>query len=796
MKTITELIEEIVQVRAQRLPKIQAQVAHLEKVNKKLDEIDDLMAVIDHEQKVKQGPYYSLLADNPEIEKTLSKLSTEQLRKYIKEQMDKLDILQKRFGRNTIRIAMIGYERQGKSTFLQALSGLHSDKVIPAYAGLSCTGAVSVIHNISGSFRVEIEPYGLAEFLEIVTEKLAKFFPGRKFFISDVHDLKHIDLSGFSSEDLALNREFKAFKSSYCEHVDEYCYLLGKDKIVLTDEEEVVKYVAQYDRYDTPHEGYVEMSTDGDPAVIYQKNFYRYLAVKSVDIYKQFNNVESRRIELVDTVGLGDSSDASKIEKEMFRVLREDCDAAVNLFKPEGTGASLNKQQVDLLKKIQNELSGRFPSKWIVYIINKIQSGVGCNTSIVEAILNQYLDMVKDMSEESKPAAWAKIIDGRNVEDVQQNLIVPLLELIVHNLSDLDDNLMEDAKMQGEEIFAQFFKLRENMEHVISGAVMRNASEGALFDEKVKSLLENEDDGLYHALGLLDDEKYRRLRKVPRPEVNERLNFIIEGLYDSLPDKSEIKKALQQYRYTSRGIYEDACHKLRSNIFDQFEAVTDDVITPLREAVKLEMATCLFKAGRMGRVRLANYSIGDGPSMKWLDCLLQEKVTCERYPELYSVIDYIRTYQFNVKDAVEYEVAKSISMIDPLDVKTDGDEEDDGLKFVPYTGSEAGSVEERRDAIYQELFNRIAFLQQELRKNVSDFAKMPSQSFATRIQKFHFWLTQNEKVKKDLREFYRDNRYAIWKEDFDNIEEKNLAFGKWNQLCADVNELCLRESFV
>ena len=186
MKTITELIEEIVQVRAQRLPKIQAQVAHLEKVNKKLNEIDALMSVIDHEQKVKQGPYYSLLADNPEIEKTLSNLSTEKLHKSIKEQMEKLDILQKRFGRDTIRIAMIGYEIQGKSTFLQALSGLHSDKVIPAYAGLSCTGAVSVIHNISGDFRVEIEPYGLAEFLEIVTDKLGKFFPDRKFFISDV----------------------------------------------------------------------------------------------------------------------------------------------------------------------------------------------------------------------------------------------------------------------------------------------------------------------------------------------------------------------------------------------------------------------------------------------------------------------------------------------------------------------------------------------------------------------------------------------------------------------------------
>ena len=796
MKTIPELIEEIVQVRAQRLPKIQAQLAHLEKVNEKLDEIDDLMAVIESEQNAQQGAYYSLLADNPDIERTLANLSTEKLRKSIKEQMKKLDILHKRFGRNTIRIAMIGYERQGKSTFLQALSGLKSDKVIPAYDGTSCTGALSVIHNIDGNFRVEIEPYSLEDFLQNVKAKLKEIFPDETFYINDINDLASLTFPDTRNLTQKQNGELATFKEVYCAHVNEYSSLLGREKFSLTNEDDVVKHVAQYDRSETPKEGYERKEIKGK--TVYQKNYYLYVAIKHVDIFIRFADIDSNRIELVDTVGINAPANAEKIKKEMFRVLREDCDAAVNLFKPDSTGGSYNDDQQHLMEDIREELIGRFPAKWIVYVINKIASGDNSNAHLVGDILKAYERSVEGLDENQKTVAWAKIIDGKDSKDVKQNLIQPLLDLIVKNLSYLDDNLMEDAKLQGEELFAQFFKLRENMEHVISGAAMKNSSEGKLFDDNMADLLTNKEYGLYHVVGVLDEEKYRPDRKKPNPAVNEKLNEIIEGLYEALPDKSDIEDELLQYRETPRVIFEKACHKLRSNIFEQFEAVTDEVITPLREAVKLEMATCLFEAGRMGRVHLANYTIDDGPSMEWLDCLLQEKVTRDRYPELYSVIDYIRTYQFNIKDAVEYEVAKSISMIDPRDSKdenTDVDEED-GIKFVPYSGNEGGSVEERKNAIYQELFNRIVFLQQELRKNISDFAKIPNQSFAARVQKFHLWVAEDKEVAKDLREFYRDNRYVIWKEDFDNIEYKNRAFGNWNQLCTDVNELCVKASFV
>ena len=783
MPTISEQIEQIVSTRKLRLPMIQKQQGHLLKVLDELEKVDGLLGIIRQEKERQQGPYYSILVENPKIENILSSIDTKETRDHIKKQISKLDLLAKRFGRDSIRIAMIGYERQGKSTFLQAISGLKSNKVIPAYAGLSCTGAVSVIHNIEGAFRVEIEPYGLSEFLEIVQEKLCKFFPGRRFSINDVHDLSRLDLSGFQSEDLTLNREFTAFKSAYCEHVDDYCQLLGQSKRILTDEDEVVKYVAQYDRYNEPHEGYEPtQNPSGNPAIVYEKKFYLYVAVKNVNIYKQFENVDSRRIELVDTVGLGDSSDATKIETEMFRVLREDCDAAVNLFKPNGNGDSLNNQQVELLKKIQNNLLDRYPSKWIVYVINKIVSGSGANVPIAEAILNQYNDMVQGMKPDTRPAAWAKLIDGCDKDDVQHNLVMPLLEIITSNLGVLDDNLMADAREQGEKIFTSLYKLRENMERVISGATLRNANEGKLFDDKVGDLLEH----LYHDLRVLDEENYLKRRNTPCRPVNDRLNKVINDLYDSLPEKKEIERQVDMGALNPAGIYDQICNKLYNNIFTQFEAVTDDVITPLRENVKEDMVKCLFDSAKMGVVPLRGYSIKDGPSLKWLECLMDEKITSDSFPELHALLDYVLSYHFNIEDAIEYDVARSIGIIDQLN----GDE------YIPYRGALGGSVSERADSIFKEMFNRIIFLQENLRKVIHDFSMMPSLSFSARIQKFRLRIVRNVPVQKELREFYRDNCYVIWRDDFNNIEERSVAFGNWNQICNGINDLCRKDAFL
>lgn len=780
---ISEKINEIVRLRAQRLPQIRAKRVHLEQVLEQVSKLDDLLAVIKSEVQQQQGDYFAIMQDNPKLFQTFKAVNTEDVKKKSEIMRAKLDVLERRFSRDTVRIAMIGRERQGKSTFLKSISGLSSDKVIPAYDGTSCTGAVSVIHNVDGPFRVLIELFSISDYLDIVRKKLKSFFPNQTFLVNSLLDVQNLTLPDFIGTGNAA-MEFGKFKDAYIGHLADYKALLeefGGRVLESTDENEVVQFVAQYERFDTPPEGgYDEIEIiDGEQK--YKRNYYKYVAVKHVDIYQHFESVDSRQIELVDTVGMGDASNKETIEAEMFRVLKEDCDAAVNIFKPAATGDSLNDNQTHILDQIKEQLVGRMPYKWIVYVLNKQVEGNGINQHLMTPILGQYQVAYGSAPEEERPVAWARAIDGSDENDVKLNLINPLLDMITNNLDTLDDLLMEEAKELGGHVYTALFQLSEQMNKVISGGAKKGTQEGALFDNKMEELKKT----LFPALRKLDEDIYQKLRNKPRPEIAQKLKAVIDGLYDVVPDVEDIAQDVDMGVKGVDGIFADYCNIFYNRIFAEFENVSGDVIVPLREAVKMDVINLMFDAARLGRIPLRDYSVKDGPSVMWLECLLKNKVKKEDYPDFYDALNYILSYRFNIEDTIEYDVSQSVGIIDQLNAE----------EFIPFKGNQGGSVTERADAIWQELCNRVSPLQQKLNKTVNRFALIPSHSFSTRIQKFRFKIVWGKELSDDMRDFYRDNCYTLWDE-FAHIEGKATAFGQWNQICQNISELCQRDMFV
>lgn len=778
---INEKIQQIINQRAKHLPKIHAMKAHLQKMLEKLEKLDDLVAVINGEIAQQQGDYYAMIAENPKMEIAFRKVNTHNVRSLISEQLKSLEILEKRFGRDTVCIAMIGYEGQGKSTFLQAISGLENE-VIPAYSGASCTGAVSVIHNTDGEFRTEIDMYSVKEFLEIAKDKLAKFFPGRSFILDNVDDLKTLDLSGFDPngpDKYLLTAEFNKFQDAYCGHVDEYKGLLGRGKITIKDPKTVIKYVAQYQEFATAPEGlecYEWEKNDG--SIVFKHNYYNYIAVKNVNIYKQFNLIDCRQIQLVDTIGLGDATNADKIEKEMFRVLREDCDAAVNLFKPDSLGRGLNQAQVNILQKISNELSDREPSKWIVYVINKVASGLGANSANIPAILST-VEKLLDTSK-AKPVAWCKAVQGNSVDEVRDLLVNPLLDLISSNLPDLDANLMQDAFENGKKLYSAYYTLASLVQSVLSKSRV-GGGEGKVFDDLFKAQMKKLDT----QLRILDEEEYGARRSDPCPEIADCLEATIDSLYDLIPEVESLEEKVDQGNKSLNEIFGLGCDDLCNSIFKSFENVSLDVIVPLREEVKNAIAKVLYKQGSMGKIILKNYRVSDGPNMEWLKCLIEERVDGEAYPHLRDALQYILGYHFNIEDSIEYDVATCIGIIDKMNT----------VEYLGLYESPTGTVAERADALWQELINRIPPIQENMRKCRDKFALIPSHSFATRVQKFRVKMVFDEKVREELREFYRDNSYSLWRDEFAKIEGQEQAFGQWNEMVNEISELCVKEVF-
>lgn len=408
MSTITQQIDRILDMRlgrgeyegAGKLQAVNSEIEKLTLLRECVVKFQQCAQLVNVQISNQTGEFYRTLYADPNAMAAFNQIDYITAIQKIDIAIDNLSMLQKRFQRESVRIAFIGYERQGKSTFLQSMTGLPNE-VIPAYDGTSCTGAVSVIHNqkTQTPFRAEIEFYTVPEFLNNVKAKLEMLMPERKFYLNSLDDLSTIDVSGYVGTDKTEME--KLIKNNIIEHRHTYGPFLGKGVIELSDKDEVMKFVAQYREYTdkaeipsdaSPNdikERVKEQNPDGSPKqIVWRHMYYWYLAVKSVNIYCEFPNQDCGRIEFVDTVGLGPSVNADAVEKEMFRVLREDCDGAIDVFCPANTGGSVPEREERIYNKLMENLSSRNPQKWISYAINAIPYGSKCNIQNLQDIMH------------------------------------------------------------------------------------------------------------------------------------------------------------------------------------------------------------------------------------------------------------------------------------------------------------------------------------------------------------------------------------------------------------------------
>lgn len=156
---------------------------------------------------------------------------------------EELKRLEKRFSRDRIQIALIGKARKGKSTFLQSVSGLTDNDVIPTSSYSDCTGAVSIIENCKGPFRMEIEFYSEKEYVGFVNNFL-NIHGLQDLRIANKNEIiglrNNERLTGHSTEDV------KNFYKEYIENCNNYLDCIGAEKNTFKSTKEVIVYVAKY----------------------------------------------------------------------------------------------------------------------------------------------------------------------------------------------------------------------------------------------------------------------------------------------------------------------------------------------------------------------------------------------------------------------------------------------------------------------------------------------------------------------------------------------------------------------
>lgn len=788
MSTITQQIEEILDKRLGRgeysghgrLQKIEARIAALESVKENVEQLDALVSTVHKQIEEKQGAYFNMLSSDPEALAQFDDVSCVNSKLKLNEAIAELKKLKLRFEREALRIAFIGYERQGKSTFLQSMTGL-SNEVIPAYDGTSCTGAVSIIHNSNSPFMVEIEFCTAAEFIDNLKSKLKGLFPDKNFVINSIEDIRKIDISDYSGED-ALEVK-KMIGNNIVKHLDDYKDYLGMGKKKFYKENEVMEFVAQYREYDSLPEG--EDSNDfeqrikskdvnGVPIkIVYRKRYYKYLAVKSVNIYCPFLHQDCGKIEFVDTIGLGASVNPEGIEREMFRVLREDCDAAVDVFCPAPTGGALNKFQKDIFKKINEQLSSRNPRLWMAYAINGIPSGEKANIQNIPDIMTELDDMG-----DSLPFGIYKEVNAANREDVNNNLLIPLLSLITENLDSLDEAMMNKVEVISKEAYNECLSLIKSANAVTSASAGYNADALSLFDEKLfKELLKS----FGYAMNQIDQKGYATKRDTECFQLEQAYSNIINEIDVYIPDEEVI---LEQFEtgalVTQNQMFEEYVEQMRNDIFTAFEDVNSKVLHPLQEKVKIDLIEILFNQGLLKNLPTSH----ETASIDWLKEVIDNYVDEAKYPNLRKALQFILDYQINIEGLVEYNVTKSLYILD----KTHSE-------FIPYKGEFTEDFEQKASDVWQELCNRLTPVQNRLRDWISSFTLIPSHSFYSRVHKFHVKVMTDADGKEDFRRFYRKNMGLIWAGEINAAGKTQKAFGDWTERVKNLQQVVTSDNF-
>lgn len=788
MAQINEQIQQIINKRKyQRLPEIEKEIDFLNQVKARILNLEDVIQTVTNQQHAQRGPYFAMLQADPGMEARFAAVSTSEVKCLVDNQLEILENLRKRFSREAVQIAFIGYERQGKSCFIQSISGL-GNKVIPAYSGTSCTGAVSVIHNVDQDMKVVIEFFDLDRFLEIVREKLQHFFPGTHFLVNSLEDLKALDLSGFTSEDPEISLEFFKFKDAFIDHASVYSTLIGRGTITISDENEIIQHVSQYEEFDEIPEGddvslYMQktkQNDEGQEVTVWQKNYYKYIAVKSVNIYTRFVDprIGTSKIVLVDTIGMGDASNNERIEDEMFRVLREDCDAAIDLFKPQANGDSFNKYQVEVLKKIGRRLSDRNPQRWIYYVLNRVERGKGYNVEVIPAIKQQVLTSFKAMK--SKPVADVLDINGMNTDEVNERLISPLLDLITHNLDDIDNDLVAEANKANDNLYQEYKLLAEAVARVVSRSMKQGSDELKKFRELYKSDLSYSKE-----LKALEG-KYFADKDKPCPQVKDKIDEVINQLTKLIDRPDVILLDVERGEKAANDLLEKYCKIFLNRIYKAFDEVTMDVLLPLQNRLKDQIIKILFENARLGRIPLQDYAVEDGPSQEWLARFVEEKVDKEVYPCLFHLFHIVLDYKINIEGLMEYNVARCLDTLDKHSPAF--------RTMPPLTGMP--DIQQAKK-IWSEIVSRTSAIQVEMRKWRDDFSLIPSHSFYARTSMFRDMLVDDTDthISEELHNFYADNRMSIWRDEFASMIQEAEAFGNWNEESKLITDLCKKNSF-
>ncbi|MDY7008484.1 MAG: AAA-like domain-containing protein [Cyanobacteriota bacterium] len=321
--------------------------------------------------------------------------------------------LYKRFSRENLTIAFVGSAGQGKSRFIQALTGL-TKKEVPDGTMHNCTGVkVIIAHSADNQTRGEVYLHTPESFLQ---ENIAPYYPVLNLgnapttldeFINN--PLPELKKSNSSAKAKAYYEYLEKCKNHYSEYQD----LLQESSPKPISKDEIRKYVAQTDENNN-------------------KTNFSYLAVKEVKIYCQFPHGDVGQIALIDLPGLGDTVLGDR--ETLRRSLGQDVDFALFVNMPKGR--VLQEEDYELFDTANEALPELPIEKWSFFILNEVKNpppglGIKDNGQVCEETKRR-ID-----NEQRIQVAQCMIADCANANEAS-NVLSEVLNYLETHILELD----------------------------------------------------------------------------------------------------------------------------------------------------------------------------------------------------------------------------------------------------------------------------------------------------------------------------------------------------------------------
>lgn len=668
--------------------------------------------------------------DIPVIEK-LRVLQFDGLKAKVKQIIQVLEKLDKRFSRKTLTIAFVGRAGQGKSRFIQALTGLTAVEV-PDGSMNNCTGVrVTISHCLDRATFGEAYFHTEASFLE---DNIYPYY--------DFLDLgtKPKNLSEFINKPLPkLELQTSEAKALYDHlnkcyaHHSSYSSLLQESSPKQISREEIRKYVAQTDEAN-------------------HKTSFNYLAVQEVKIFCEFPYHDVGQISLIDLPGLGDTvlGDRQRLRKS----LGQDVDLALFIYMP--GNRILQEEDYKLYDTANSALTELPIKKWSFMVLNRVnnpQPGIAEN--------GEHCEQTKTRIETEGRIQVARCLIANCAEkDEAAGVLNQVLDYLETHILDLDGEYAAIVNRELKQLQTEISSFLEKARHAFV-ASPKSGSEVAIFRDSFKEFDNSMAEGL---LTLVKELRPEQLDASSNKKDAEFFATLIDSLINKcnqdtgIPSQEEIRKM----RYsggiypTWGGIFRACLNTLRTHLRTHFRSA-DNGLKEYVDQAKVKVAD-IFTQTSLGNLTSAR-------GTEFLEFMATEIPA--HYEVLQAAFQSLVSFEMSYRSNFQHRILKALEQLDP---------EQQGNVF-----SEAGKTEEELLKVIHQVLtvfhrNTVCACREALEK----FEGEPSLAAFAVIDEFVDEVVRSKDVDKQWEDFMRERSSEIWPNKFG--QQVGLEKREWEQL--------------